>query len=194
MTPSLIAPPALEPLSLVETKDWLRLDGDEEDDLVRALIVSARLSLEGFTRRFFITQHWRVAFDSWPRQTLQESPSTLSLPFAPFRSVSDIRVFDAQRAPQLLAPSAYRSAPERDAARIVFPAPPPPPGATSDGIEIDFSVGYGDRARDVPEPLRRAMSVLIAHWHENRGDSADAEALPPAALALARPFRRERLI
>lgn len=191
MTPSLIQPPALEPLSLAEAKDWLRLESAEDDDLLRALIVSARLALEAFTRRFFVTQGWRATLDAWPRGPRD---ATLALPFAPFRGVSAIRIYDAARASQTMAPDAYRAAPAADGGRIAFTAQPRQPGVATDGIEIDFTVGYGDRARDTPEPLRRATAMLVAHWHENRGDAPNGDALPPQALALARPYRRERLI
>jgi uncharacterized phiE125 gp8 family phage protein len=194
MTPSLIQPPALEPVSLAEAKDWLRIDASDEDDLLRALIVSARLVLEAFTRRFFVTQSWRVTLDAWPSNMRDHAPQRLALPFAPFRGVAAIRVYDAARNAQTLTPGAYRAPPAPDCGRLVFIAPPPQPGVDSDGVEIDFTVGYGDRARDTPEPLRRAMTILLAHWHENRGDARSVDAMPAAVVALARPFRRERLI
>ena len=45
----------------------------------------------------------------------------------------------------------------------------PAPGRPAPGIELDVMVGYGDAAVDVPEPLRQAIRLLIAHWYENRG-------------------------
>jgi uncharacterized phiE125 gp8 family phage protein len=46
----------------------------------------------------------------------------------------------------------------------------------------------------VPEPLRLAIRMLVAHWFEHRGDLEDeARGLPSAVLALVRPFRTIRL-
>jgi uncharacterized phiE125 gp8 family phage protein len=192
MNLTLLTGPVREPVSLDETKAWLRLDSDDEDQLLSALIVSARLTLEAHTRRFFVTQSWRMTFDAWPASVLRRK--SLSVPFAPMRSVAAIRVFDADDAEQTLDAETYRAPPAQERGRIVFREAPQSPGRDGDGVEIDVVAGYGDDAADTPEPLRRAVLALVAHWHENRGDQAEAAArLPTLVAALARPYRRERL-
>lgn len=192
MVPDLLAAPSLEPVSLADAKAWMRIDSNDEDQLLSALIASARMTLEAYTRRFFVTQSWRMRLDRWPAQTLRRK--TLAVPFAPFRNVAAIRVFDSEDAAQTLAAETYRVAAARDAGRIVFLEAPPEPGRAYDAVEIDLFAGYGDAAEDTPEPLRRAILALVAHWHENRGDGEDIAApLPTLVRALAKPFRRERL-
>jgi uncharacterized phiE125 gp8 family phage protein len=65
------------------------------------------------------------------------------------------------------------------------------PGRPAAGIEVDVTVGYGGAAADVPEPLRRAILMLTAHWHENRGLVANGavSALPVSVAALIAPYR-----
>jgi uncharacterized phiE125 gp8 family phage protein len=43
----------------------------------------------------------------------------------------------------------------------------------------------------VPEPIRQAIRILVAHWHENRAIVAGAEVapVPPNAAALIAPYR-----
>lgn len=185
MRPLLIGAPATEPVSLAEMKSWLREDGSDEDQLIQALIVAARMTLEAYTRRFFVTQSWRLVFDAWPR-------GTLSIPFAPFQTISVIRVINADGVARILAPISYRAPPASDGGRLVFTSAPPAPDRSADGIEIDFVVGYGAGASETPEPLRRAIMMLAAHWREKRGDDAD-DALPKSVMQLASPFRRVRL-
>ncbi len=193
MTPILLAGPVVEPIALDEAKSWLRVDASDEDQLLSALIVSARLTLEAYTRRFFVTQSWRMTLDGWPTATMRRK--TLTVPFAPFRSVAAIRVYDGADAPQALDPGSYRAPSAPDRGRIVFIEAPPASGRAADGVEIDVVLGYGDRAIDTPEPLRRAILALVAHWHENRGDQRIGAATLPALVgALASPFRRERVI
>jgi uncharacterized phiE125 gp8 family phage protein len=189
---TLLSGPAVEPVSLAEAKAWLRLDSSDEDQLLSALIVSARLTLEAYTRRFFVTQSWRMSFDAWPASTLRRH--MLAAPLAPLRNVAAIRIFDAEDVATTLDASAYRAAPAQDRGRIVFQEAPPAPGRASDGVEIDVVAGYGDAGSDTPEPLRRALLALVAHWHENRGDEIDGPTrLPTLVVALAQPYRRERL-
>ena len=191
MRPMLIGAPAIEPVSLADAKSWLREDGAEEDQLIQALTVAARMTLEAYTRRFFITQSWRLVFDCWPSSVA--SKATLCIPFAPFQAATAIRVFEANDAPHTLVASNYRAPPSTEGGRIVFAAAPPAPGRKTDGIEIDFNVGFGALASDVPQPLRHAILALAAHWREHRGDDGD-EALPKTVVQLAAPFRRERLL
>ncbi len=191
MRPLLIGAPAIEPVSLAEAKSWLREDGADEDELIQALIVAARMTLEAYTRRFFVTQSWRLVLDAWPESVA--STSTLCIPFAPFQAIAAIRVFDANDVAQAIGAATYRAPSANEGGRVAFKIAPPAPGRATDGIEIDFTAGYGALAVDTPQPLRRAILMLVAHWRENRGD-ADDDALPRAVAQLAGPFRRERLL
>jgi uncharacterized phiE125 gp8 family phage protein len=191
MRPILLNAPAIEPVSLADAKSWLRIESNDEDDLIQALIVAARMTLEAYTRRFFVTQTWRLVLDAWPASA--RAGAALALPFAPFQGVVAMRVFDSNDISRTAPAASYRAAAANDGARIVFVAAPLEPGRGADGIEIDIVVGYGGLAQHTPEPLRRAILMLTANWYENRGDDAANGALPPAAVALAAPFRRERL-
>ena len=65
-------------------------------------------------------------------------------------------------------------------------------GRSIAGIEIDVALGYGAAAADVPEPLRHAVKLLLAHWYENRGVTANGgESAPMTAgvEALIAPYR-----
>lgn len=187
MRPMLISAPAIEPVSLAEAKSWLREDANDEDELIQALIVSARMTLEAYTRRFFVTQSWRISMDAWPMRD-----SEMLIPLSPFQSVSAIRVFDAADNPQTIAAATYRAPAASQGGRLVFSTAPPAPGRPRDGIEIDLVLGFGNLATHTPEPLRRAITMLVAHWRERRGDDVE-DALPRAIAQLATPFRRQRL-
>ena len=60
MTSYLIAGPGEEPVTLAEAKAFARIDGDDEDALVAALIAAARLHVESLTGRALVTQTWRL--------------------------------------------------------------------------------------------------------------------------------------
>ena len=37
-----------------------------------------------------------------------------------------------------------------------------------DAIKIEYVIGYGDAAANVPETVRHALLMLVAHYYENR--------------------------
>jgi uncharacterized phiE125 gp8 family phage protein len=190
MSQTLLVGPASEPISLSEAKDWLRIDGDDADDLVSTLIVSARLLVEQSARRLLITQSWRIYRDAWPPD------GCVRLPIGPIANVAAIRVRDAAGEVSDVESASYALDAASDPARIIFTTMPPSPAVAGNGVEIDVTAGYGG-AGAVPEPLRQAMRILIANWYENRGDAAFGGgdlALPPAAAALIAPWRRARLL
>ncbi len=85
MSPILIAPPAVEPLTLAEAKLYLKLDGDDEDELVARLIAAARLLVEAASGRQLIAQTWRLAFARWPEGALR-------LPLSPVTEIAGLRL------------------------------------------------------------------------------------------------------
>ena len=185
MNPILIAGPAVEPVALAEMRAFLRLDDTAEDELVAALIRTARECVEAKSGRRLIAQTWRIALDTWPGDRVVE------LPLSPLMAVESVRVFEADGAPITLAVSQYRVDASSDPACVVIDAAASVP-AQPQGIEIEFRVGYGVAADAVPQPLRHAVRMLAAHWFENRGDEPD-RAPAPDVLALIAPFRGARI-
>ncbi len=188
MTPILIAPPAVEPISLAEAKAWLRVENIAEDEIVGALIASARLVVESLTRRFLVSQTWRLVFDAWPG-------GSIPLPFSPVRSVI-VRTYAANGVATTAPPSSYTLEHHAGDARLRFITAPPEPGRQIAGIEIDIEAGFATSAQDVPAPLRQAVRLLVARWYENRGDveaDADLSRTPASVAALVGPYRRVRL-
>jgi uncharacterized phiE125 gp8 family phage protein len=185
MAAILLGAPASEPLALAEAKLYLRVETDDDDDLIGALIVAARSHIETRTRRALITQTWRFVLDCWPPD------GRLPLRLAPLQSVAAARVYDAAGAMHAIDPGTFVV--DAAASTIAFvPWAAPAPGRAAAGIEIDVVAGYGNAGSDVPETLRQAMRLLIAHWYENRGIAATGQALttlPATVETLVAPYR-----
>lgn len=183
-----ITGPAEEPVTLEEAREHLRLDARDQDAMVTALITAARTVLEGETRRAFVTQEWRLLLDDWPGATVQ-------LPLAPISAVSAVRLADADGEACTLDEAHYDLALAGDPPRVVARAPWPAPQQRVYGIAIDFLAGYG-AASDVPQPLKQAILMLVAHWFETRepvGFGAGSAEIPMTVAALIAPYRRVRL-
>jgi len=70
------------------------------------------------------------------------------------------------------------------------------PGTRLGGIEIEFVAGFGDAPSDVPEPIRHALRLLVAHWYEVRNPvhiGSMATRVPDTVSELLMPYRARRL-
>lgn len=61
----LISPPAIEPVSITEAQQHLRLDGQFDADYIQALITAARTILEQYCWSAFVAQTWQYWWDRW---------------------------------------------------------------------------------------------------------------------------------
>lgn len=189
MTPLALTPPAQEPVSLSEARQFLRLDQSEEDGLLATLITAARLMVEAASGRCLIDQGWRLVLDRWP------DGGELRLPLSPVGSISAGRVYDLLGEAQPVATGALQLDRSADPPLIRVVGQVPEIGRAHGAIEIDVVAGYGAAADAVPALLRQAVLRLAARWFEQRGDvvGRDAQALPAEIMALIAPFRRARL-
>jgi uncharacterized phiE125 gp8 family phage protein len=192
MTLVLTTPPAVEPISLAEAKAHLRLESGSADTLVASLIVTSRLHIETVLGLALVTQGWTWLIDAWP------DLAVLRLPMRPVQSISAVRVYAEDGSVVSLPADSYlldgNGAPARFVRRRgrVWPMP----GRNANGIEIAFVAGFGAQAADVPEDIRHALLLLVAHWYANREPmelGSPAVAIPEDISRLLKPYRALRL-
>lgn len=184
MSAILLTAPAVEPVSLGEAKAFLRVEHNDDDDLIGALAAGSRIHVEAQTRRALITQSWRISADTWPED------GRLRVIPAPLKELTAARVYDFDGNAHTVDPQSF--VPDLGGSALAFaPWALPQPGRLAAGIELDVTVGYGDAAVDVPEPLRQAIRLLVGHWYENRGLAAlgTVTVLPTTVAALIAPYR-----
>lgn len=183
--------PSSEPVSVEEAKGYLRIDGPSEDALVSSLILTSRLHVEAALGVALITQDWRVVLDRWPRS------GAVRLPLRPLQSVNAVRVFDTDGGHAAVDPARYVVDTVGTPARLIATvAGWPQPTRVGNGIEIDLTAGYGDAPEDVPEPIRQALLLLVAHWYEHRDPieiGSDGVAIPADVSRLLKPYRMVRV-
>jgi uncharacterized phiE125 gp8 family phage protein len=187
MSSILLDGPAVEPVSLAEAKAHLRVEHNEDDDTIAALIAGARVHVEAQTRRALVTQTWRLARDGWPAN------GRIAVLPVPLRELVVARVYQLDGTTQAIDVAAFAIDKISAPAVLTFAAGAlPAPGRIAGGIELDVEAGYGDAPSDVPEPLRQAIRVLVAHWYENRGlivAGQGVAVLPESVGALLKPYR-----
>ncbi|MEM8749411.1 MAG: head-tail connector protein [Pseudomonadota bacterium] len=189
MTTAILTPPAGPVLALSDIKQHLRIDHDHEDAYLGQLLKAATQYAEFACGQKLLTQTWRQYETCWPVGGM------LVPRIAPVQSVNAITVFNRDGDPQVLPSESAMIERGAHGLRIRLPETQAETTAAN-GLEIDLVVGFGDLAIDVPEPLRHAIMMLIAHWYEFRGAVAPKDqpvSLPPGFEQLIRAHREVRL-
>jgi len=191
MALALTSAPAVEPVSLAEAKAHLRVDEDAEDNLISALMTSARSWVERQYGLALITQGWSLYLDRVPEG------GAVALPLAPLQTVESIRLHAEDGGATELEAGDYAYDALSKPARLVFKSVS---GGASlrrlNGIEIAYRCGFGDGADDVPAPIRQALLLLIAHWFERREPvlaGGEPPEVPAMVAGLLAPYRQVRL-
>ncbi|MEK7345110.1 MAG: head-tail connector protein [Pseudomonadota bacterium] len=182
MPMQLITPPAAEPVSLAEAKLHLRVDFDEDDALIQALISAARQAAEMLTQRQLVTARWRVVLDSFPGCGLMGVPAgqtftlpghAILIPKSPLQSVLEICYRDMAGVSQVMPSAHYTVDKACEPARItpvfgqIWPVALPQIGAVS----VTFDAGYGSAA-DVPEGLKSWIKLRLGSLYAHREEVA----------------------
>ncbi len=191
MALSLVTAPAAEPVSLAEAKAHLRVDITEDDSLITALITAARQHAEAITRRQLVTATWDLTLDGWP------DGDTILMPLPPLQGVTSITYKDSGETVYALLATDYIVDKAEEPGRIVLAYGKTWPSAAlypAAAITVRFTAGYGDAAA-VPQAIKQAILLLVAHWYENReatiGGAIQRE-IPFAVEALLWPYRALR--
>lgn len=176
-----------------EAKRHCRVELLEPDDdaVIDSLILAATAYLDGYSGvlgRALINQTWRLNLSCWPACRIR-------LPLAPVSTITSIKYYDTTNTQATLDAENYSLLEDALSpyAGWAQDATLPSLYERDDAIEVLFVAGYGAAASDVPQAIRHAALMLIAHLFENRETTivgTNAQELPFAVSALIAPFRR----
>jgi uncharacterized phiE125 gp8 family phage protein len=159
-----VTPPTVEPLTLAEAKDQARVPAalTADDTYIERLIRVARETVEYRTGRQLLTSTWDVYFDSFPE--------VLLIPYPPVQSVTTIKYLDSDGVQQTLSDTLYDEDLASQPARITpaYNESWPSIRTANNAVVVRCISGYGDAATDVPEQLRHAVALLVAHLYNVR--------------------------
>lgn len=154
----------------------------DETETLERLIEAATAIIERQVQTALIMQTWRWSTTSW------RTP----LPLNPVAAIESIEIIDPHGETEnwngwfLVHAPCSRVGTRKGQAR---------PSISADGYaQITFTAGYGTGWTDVPPDLRHAVTLLAAHYFENREGQADQHApLPSGVTSLIAPYRPRRL-
>ena len=182
-----ITAPPIEPVTLANAKEFLRIDGNHEDALISDFIMLARERVESMARVSLIMR--RRAYSSAKTCT-----GRFYINHSPVKYIHKISVIDgADHATEIPLGDVYinkRATPVSICTRKrdLFSDYAVDPVA----IVTEFDAGYGNAPENVPMQLRQAVLLLLAQHYEHR-DEALNRPVPMLVDALLMPYRTVRL-
>lgn len=160
MTLRQITPPAELAVSLADAKLALKIDDNDQDELVEAWVAGIVTHAENLTGRSFVNQVWRVTLDAFP--------AAVELPRPPIATVTFVKFYDANGALQTLAPQDYTVDAVSEPGYVV-PAPGKSWPATSgqiNAVQVEYSAGYGADAAAIKLKAPDIRLYIIAKLRE----------------------------
>lgn len=161
----LVTPPADEPVDVAAAKEQLAIADaiSYHDAHLESLIKAARVYVEGRTGLQLLLATYDLVLDRFP------VGRTIYVPQPPLQSVTSIQYRDAAGQTQTLDAALYRVSTARQPGRIVRASSVSWPIVedAADAVTIRYVCGHSTPA-DVPETIRRAILMIVAHWFTNR--------------------------
>ncbi len=202
----LIAPPEIEPVSIAEQKSQMKVTYNSEDSLIGGFIMAARQLIENLTGIRMMEQSCQLLLDGFPCSRSDDGlmhrqnhlhGRQIVFPVAPVSAVSEVRYLDRAGGSHLFPADQYLVDCDSIPGRIILKESASWPHwdlAAAQSVVISFTAGYGDEAKDVPEPLRLAVKLLAAHYFNNReavivaGGTLTVQELPLGIQQLITPY------
>jgi uncharacterized phiE125 gp8 family phage protein len=183
------APTALIFVTLAEAKAWCRVTHSDHDTMLTQIINAVESYMNGYSGilgRALINQVWDQAFCSFA------SPMRLAVPVA--SAITHVKYFDASNVEQTLSPTVYQLLSDARGSYVSLKPAQNWPSIYSreDAVSIRWTAGYGAAASNVPDALRTAAMLLIAHYYRHPEATVigkSIEELPLGVKSLIAPFR-----
>ncbi len=179
-----VTPPA-PIVSTDEAKAQLRVDFDDDNALIDALIDAATSHLDGWAgvlQRALGAQTLKVTLDGFPAEPLR-------LPCPPIIAITAITYIDADGAEQTVDAATYELS-AGGVLRLAYGQDWPTPRSDDDPVTITYTAGYDT----VPGPIRQAILLMVGDLYANRetvvvGTVSAEIGMAPTVATLIGPYR-----
>lgn len=175
--------PTSQPVSIFDARLHCAITDDTHDILLAGLIRSATQWVEQYLGARIMPQGVKITLPAFPK----------SLPVYPIISVDSVKYDDVDGVEQTLAASEYNVSPT-GLRPLISPATawPAVSGSKPNPVRIEATVGFST----VPDPIKRAILVMVQEMYAHRGDSITGTMVSPSRFtvsALLSGYRRQVL-
>lgn len=188
------------PITINAMKDYLRVDGSEDDELIASYMNAAVEAIKQYTRRAIKTETFVYKADGFSevgddrlfqlgpgvhtgsRPYLTGGGDTLDLPFPPLQSVTSVVTYD--RGNNAATYDASRYGVDLQSGRIYLNEGETWPSdlRAQDAVEVTYVAGYGSGS--VPAPILQAFRLHVSGMYDGSCMGLSGE-----AMGLLAPYR-----
>ena len=172
-----ISEDVVNPVTLTEAKNYLRVDYSEDDDLIESLITTARVRLE---------QYAGVAMTERTLQVVAYVDNFIELPYVPIGTVLTVEVFAGNDWVELTENMGYYLVGSTYVKTFMT-------SYLSSEFRFTYTCGYAS----TPQIMKTALLKMVSDLYEYRESSVEAtrpSANLMTAYELIRPFKRINII
>jgi uncharacterized phiE125 gp8 family phage protein len=158
--------PAVEPITLAEAKDHMRVTTTGDDSVISFELTDARVWLEKEMGVQMISCGWAGYLDAFPDKTYIE------IPLFPITGVQAVEYFAPDGTSYTTLSTGTYIFDEFHIPPRIYLAPNGSWPSTEDrvnAVKITFNAGF-NTAADVPDNWKRALKMLLLNIHDHRGD------------------------
>lgn len=163
MSLEVITEPTLEPITLVEAKDFCRASHlDHEDEIIDSLIKVAREEVEHATGRKLLTTTLKYTLDKFPYWAL-------SLPGGNIQEINSFTYLDKDGASQTVSASLYDAQLNKSPAILLRKSGYSWPTVYENGnaVIVNYDAGWAT-PQEIPSNLILAVKALVLFYYNNR--------------------------
>jgi uncharacterized phiE125 gp8 family phage protein len=162
--PTLSTAATSTPVTYEEVVNHLRVDADDEEELVRGLIDAATAYFDGYygvIGRALVTQTWVQKYDGWDAK--------MYLPVYPVASVTSVVYANTSGGSTTVTSTDYALYTDDCGDYVEFDqAYSYPTVSTESGPKVTITYVAGTAVSAVPAAIKQAMLLLIGHWFAQR--------------------------
>lgn len=188
MALTLITAPAVEPITMAEAREHLRVDHTDDDTMIALYISAARANAEAFLGIALVAQTWELTLDAFPADEIE-------ITLAPLIEVTSVIYLDLNGDEQTLNASEYTVDLASVPGRIAFVTSWPSTDDVINAVRVRFIVGHSVDSpldlTDIPD-IKAGILLTIGTLYANRETvvaGTTAVQLPWGVEALLRPHR-----
>lgn len=163
--------PTVEPITLTEAKEQLRVDHSDHDTMITGLIQAAREQIESLCGRAIVQQTRIAYFDQWP------DDDVFHLMYPEIRSITHIKYTLTDAVQYTFSNDNYSLAPGSEPGRVPLAYGETWPSGTLNNrdypVEVKYVCGYApdesgespDYTANIPERIILATKLLVESFY-----------------------------